>query len=236
MFTAEPPRRHRGALSLRERQVVNLAALGLSDRQISEQMSVTLGTMAAYWARVRSKLDVRNRLQATTLLNHQRTGRIVTDLVKCLPHAQEAARTSASRSHQVLEHELRQAIGPLRLETFVWFTDPLGTVRFVNDAMVKSQDRDQADLIGRPVGQLFSRDRQGVCQRAQFLLARGICSFGHLQSARRDGAVVCFDAALCPVVSSTGEFLGGLGVGAPVADLSTRESLSDELRLRAERG
>ena len=98
MFTAEPPRRHRGALSLRERQVVNLAALGLSDRQISEQMSVTLGTMAAYWARVRSKLDVRNRLQATTLLNHQRTGRIVTDLVKCLPHAQEAARTSATRS------------------------------------------------------------------------------------------------------------------------------------------
>jgi hypothetical protein len=95
-------------------------------------------------------------------------------------------------------------------------------VRFVNDALVKNQHREQAELIGLPVGDLFDQDRQGFNQRAQMLLARGICSFGPFQSTRNDGAVVCFDAAYCPVVSTNGEFLGGLGVGAPVAHLSAR--------------
>jgi DNA-binding CsgD family transcriptional regulator len=44
------------ALSDRERQVIGLAALGYADKQISEELGVSVHTLRTYWDRIRNKL------------------------------------------------------------------------------------------------------------------------------------------------------------------------------------
>lgn len=48
-------------LSVRERAVVRLAAAGLSDLQITEQLGIRMGTLSTYWARARAKTGVSAR-------------------------------------------------------------------------------------------------------------------------------------------------------------------------------
>jgi DNA-binding CsgD family transcriptional regulator len=48
-------------LSARERQVLHMAASGFPDKQIGEQLNITLNTLRSYWSRIRSKLGDASR-------------------------------------------------------------------------------------------------------------------------------------------------------------------------------
>lgn len=49
------------ALSERERQVIGLAAVGYVDKQISEELGVSIHTLRTYWDRIRTKLGGMSR-------------------------------------------------------------------------------------------------------------------------------------------------------------------------------
>lgn len=61
-----------GSLSRRERAVVDLAAQGLTDSQISQELGLSLATVNSYWTRIRTKLGSLSRVEIVIeLLAHQ---------------------------------------------------------------------------------------------------------------------------------------------------------------------
>jgi two-component system NarL family response regulator len=52
------------SLTKREREILQLLALGKSNREIAEDLSITLGTVRIHVHAILQKLDVRDRTQA----------------------------------------------------------------------------------------------------------------------------------------------------------------------------
>lgn len=52
------------SLSVREHEVVNLAAEGRTDKEIAGEMGISAGTVRTYWNRLRTKLSVTTRAEA----------------------------------------------------------------------------------------------------------------------------------------------------------------------------
>jgi DNA-binding CsgD family transcriptional regulator len=50
-------------LAPKEQEVIRYAAQGLTDKQISVKLQVTLSTVKTYWERVRKKMGASNRVQ-----------------------------------------------------------------------------------------------------------------------------------------------------------------------------
>jgi DNA-binding CsgD family transcriptional regulator len=50
-------------LSAREHEIVALAAQGKSDKEISQLLEISVGTLGTYWARIRNKLGLRWRTE-----------------------------------------------------------------------------------------------------------------------------------------------------------------------------
>lgn len=61
----EPPSAPLGGLSLRELEVLDLAAAGMSNRQIAEQLVISPNTVKFHLRAAYSRLGVRNRVQAS---------------------------------------------------------------------------------------------------------------------------------------------------------------------------
>ena len=53
-------------LSKREREILELAANGLFDKQIAAELGIALGSVRTYWERIRTKLDVKSRSHAVS--------------------------------------------------------------------------------------------------------------------------------------------------------------------------
>src|SRR3982750_2429590 len=54
-------------LSTREREIVLLAAGGLTDKEIARDLSLTIASVRTYWERLRRKLDASNKSHAVAL-------------------------------------------------------------------------------------------------------------------------------------------------------------------------
>ncbi|HZH98126.1 MAG TPA: helix-turn-helix transcriptional regulator, partial [Fimbriimonadaceae bacterium] len=55
------------SLSDQESAVLRHAAVGLTDREIAQKMSVSEKTIDTYWSRIRQKLNARNRTHAVAI-------------------------------------------------------------------------------------------------------------------------------------------------------------------------
>src|SRR4051812_8944530 len=53
-----------GTLTMREREVLRLLEIGLSNREIADELVVSVGTVKWYIRQIYAKFDVHNRLQA----------------------------------------------------------------------------------------------------------------------------------------------------------------------------
>jgi DNA-binding CsgD family transcriptional regulator len=59
-------------LSEREREILDLAIEGLTDQQISNQLSITASTVNSYWVRIRGKLGHLSRTELVSKIVRQR--------------------------------------------------------------------------------------------------------------------------------------------------------------------
>lgn len=69
------------ALSGREKEVLELAAQGLVDKQIASELGVAYATVNTYWSRIRQKLGAANRSHAVALgMPHNRLEQVDAEL------------------------------------------------------------------------------------------------------------------------------------------------------------
>ncbi len=69
------PRRTRAMLTRREREVASRIARGLSNRQIAEELVITVSTAERHVANILSKLEMRSRAQVAAWVTRQDQGR-----------------------------------------------------------------------------------------------------------------------------------------------------------------
>lgn len=74
------PKGERNALSAREDSVLQLAARGLTDQQIANELGIRVSTVTTYWIRIRGKLGQLNRAELIALSVRQRSQETLNDL------------------------------------------------------------------------------------------------------------------------------------------------------------
>jgi PAS domain S-box-containing protein len=95
-------------ISQRQRQIVEFAARGMTDKDIARQLGLSEGTLRTYWDRLRKRLDAQSRTEVLARLSQHRYDRLFA-------------------AHEELLHLLRH------LPQFVWTAQPSGHVDFCND-------------------------------------------------------------------------------------------------------
>lgn len=64
-------------VSAREREVLQLASIGMTDKQIAQQLQIGLGTVATYWNRIRGKLEVNTRSEMVARFVESRASKLI---------------------------------------------------------------------------------------------------------------------------------------------------------------
>lgn len=67
-------------LSLREQQILRLAAHGLTDQGIANRLGITRNTVSTYWGRIRTKLGPVNRAELVAHYVRERAGEVLEKL------------------------------------------------------------------------------------------------------------------------------------------------------------
>ena len=142
------PARQSTDLSPREREIVARAARGATDKEIADDLGLTVATLRTYWTRVRDKLGAVNRTHAIALSAVERPGHAVDArgrIVEALCRDRVANWVWQSRSrHVLLDAHAEGLFGlpatnrptPLdRLLAHVWSPDRARFERFLSQAL-----------------------------------------------------------------------------------------------------
>lgn len=111
------------SLSERQRQMVDLAGHGLTDKEIARQLSLSEGTLRTYWDRLRTRMGAQSRTEVLARLSQSRYERL-------------------SEAHQELVAILKN------LPQFVWTALPGGHVDYCNDWFARYSGLTLDECIG----------------------------------------------------------------------------------------
>lgn len=144
--------RHHQSLSLREQQLIELAAAGRTDAEIAHELGISVGTVATYWGRIRSKFGGCSRTELVATALRETYERRISDL---------SARTSD------LAAQLERAV-PLQADNegfcravleavpeAIVIVDPQCIIRFVNAATEELFGYSASEIVGRPLSHLL---------------------------------------------------------------------------------
>lgn len=110
-------------LSDRQRQMVELAGLGLTDKEIARRLNLSEGTLRTYWDRLRARMGANSRTEVLARLFQHRYDRL-------------------SDAHQELMAVLKH------LPQFVWTALPSGYVDYCNDWFTRYSGKSQEECLG----------------------------------------------------------------------------------------
>jgi DNA-binding CsgD family transcriptional regulator len=144
----------------REAQVLSLAAEGMTDRQISGELGISLATVDTYWRRIRAKFDASSRTEAvakalnlrssgTITLALQENNRLILEMQQHIAFEQQLqerildANASASESqaqlHSTLEYAWRTRLLMGSLGAVMWWAEPSPpwTIDWISDSVAQ---------------------------------------------------------------------------------------------------
>ena len=149
-------------LSNRERQVVALAAQGMTDVGIAHTLGIGEATVKSYWARLRAKLGPGNRAhlvaQAVEFENEETLSELqrqVSELRSTMTKGRRAPSATAELYHELLEQAPDAAI----------LVDNLGRIVWMNKESTKLFGYEREELEGKALGLLVpssSRAKHGA--------------------------------------------------------------------------
>lgn len=134
-------------LSPREKEIVVRAARGATDKEIADDLDVSVATLRTYWVRVRDKLGAVNRTHAIALASFERPAAAVDvrgRLSDSIARDRLATWVWQPRPRQVLLDDFARSLfglgeceGPLRVDRLlahVWTPDRARFERFLSQA------------------------------------------------------------------------------------------------------
>ena len=133
-------------LSPRQRQILLLAAKGLTDRQIAGEIGLGEGTVRTYWERIRARLDARSRSEA---------------IARVLSDEYRAAVEELTLMRTIL----------MSLPQFVWTAEPDGRIDWTNDWFGRFSGRSVAEFLGAGCRSLMP-DAEIAASAARWRLAQ----------------------------------------------------------------
>ncbi|MCW5943120.1 MAG: PAS domain S-box protein [Fimbriimonadaceae bacterium] len=171
------------ALSRRERQVMALAALGLTDLAIAKELGIRMPTVNTYWARVRSKVGHHNRAELVAGYVREKSDEELRVLREtCDRLAEEVAgRDTLVRSVATYEALLDGA------PEAVIVVDVEGVIRRANPAAATLFGWEDGTLVGERIGRLMPESLHAVHRRYREEYLRA--SPGRLEIRPSEGAV-----------------------------------------------
>jgi DNA-binding CsgD family transcriptional regulator len=113
----------RSELSPRQREIMLLAAQGLTDKEIALQTGLSVGTLRSHWDRMRARLGASSR------------GEVIA-------RTAEDARRRLSTELDLLHHALNER------KTFVWTANAEGIVDYVNEYFVRFSGLPRESVLG----------------------------------------------------------------------------------------
>lgn len=144
----------RGKLSARENQILDLAADGLTDIQIGQQLKISVSTVNSYWVRIRGKLGHLNRTELVALsLRHEARGQFETLLKRSEELEATVLQQRAAGELSGLNDIFRAAIDALPEALLV--IDESGHVAFANRRAENLFGYESAGLMGTAVESLI---------------------------------------------------------------------------------
>lgn len=111
------------ALSERQRQMVELAGHGYTDKEIARRLSLSEGTLRTYWDRLRARMGAQSRTEVLARISQYRYDRLRAE-------------------HDELVSILKN------LPQFVWTASPTGNVDYCNDWFMRYSGRSQSECLG----------------------------------------------------------------------------------------
>ena len=119
-------------LSLREQQILRLAAHGLTDQGIANRLGITRNTVSTYWGRIRSKLGPVNRAELVASYVRERAGEVLEKL-----RSENRKLVEDIERHTALEQELQATLDLFQnlcnsAPDAILVTDESGRIRMAN--------------------------------------------------------------------------------------------------------
>ncbi len=155
------------ALSVRERQLLKLAAGGLTDTAIAQRLRIGEGTVSTYWRRIRTKIGPHSRTELVAMLLRHECERIVSALVEenraLLERLRvQSASTAGTDFYRQLVEQAADAILVIAHD---------GTIQMLNESASNLFGWSQDELRGRPISDLVPvrfREPHGHLMRSFF--------------------------------------------------------------------
>lgn len=144
--------------SPREREVLQGASEGLTDKEIAARLGISRETVATYWKRIRGRLRGASRTQAVAEALKMQTGQAMEEMQEeNVALAEEVERRR--RLEEELETTVRQLSALLHVsEDAVVFVDEAGEVAYCNESFIRMFDLHGKfdSVIGSPMDEIFA--------------------------------------------------------------------------------
>jgi len=143
----EHERRHH-SLSLRERQLIEMAAAGKTDAEIAHELGIAIGTVATYWGRIRSKFGGCSRTELVAMALREEYEYQIARLRATTAGLAERLHTQPQEgaSYDTICHAVLEAVPEAILTV-----DPQATIRYANPAAEELFGYTKGEMIGQPL-------------------------------------------------------------------------------------
>lgn len=146
----------------REDQIIELAAEGLTDKQIAQRLEISAETVATYWKRILARHGASSRTEVVA--------RIYKQLQEENRHLLNQARETSARLHTLMDH----------MESAVLFETPDRHIVFVNESFCNmfAQGARPQDMVGQDCAAAAEASIDAFAEGEKFLSVTDECIRG----------------------------------------------------------
>lgn len=207
-------------LSAREKQLITLAAQGLTDTAIAHKLGISEPTVKSYWQRVRSKLGPYNRTELVAHALREESALAITELNGEITRLRDAL-SHTDRSALDLQREMLE-----NAPDAVFAVDQDGNFLWLNLEAERMFGYRFDELVGKPVSTLVPlgiQERHRLHMRQYFDNPERKRMGQHLATVavRKDGEEFPIAASLAPLDTPSGQI-----VTCFVREVSEQEAVS----------